>query len=152
MENYTEEQCKKDTAKHIYTVKMFMLTIISELMERAENHDKTKLVQPELDIFVEYTPKLKNSKYGSEEYKGYLREMRVALDHHYQNNRHHPEHFKNGIEDMNLLDMVEMVCDWKAATLRHEDGDIFKSIDVNQKRFGYSDELAQIFKNTVFLF
>lgn len=152
MENYTEEQCKKDTAKHIYTVKMFMLTIISELMERAENHDKTKLVQPELDIFVEYTPKLKNSKYGSEEYKGYLREMRVALDHHYQNNRHHPEHFKNGIEDMNLLDMVEMVCDWKAATLRHEDGDIFKSIDVNQKRFGYSDELAQIFKNTVSLF
>jgi hypothetical protein len=39
--------------------------------------------------------------------------------------------------------------DWKAATLRHADGDILKSIEINQKRFGYSDDLKEIFKNTV---
>ena len=47
------------------------------------------------------------------------------------------------------LDILEMLCDWKAATLRHKDGDIRKSIEINQKRFGYSDELKRIFLNTL---
>lgn len=37
---------------------------------------------------------------------------------------------------------------WKAASERHADGDIMKSIDINQKRFEIPRELAQIFKNT----
>jgi hypothetical protein len=44
---------------------------------------------------------------------------------------------------------LEMIADWKAASLLHTDGDIFKSIEINQKRFGYSDELKSIFNNTV---
>lgn len=54
-----------------------------------------------------------------------------------------------GISGMSLLDLVEMLCDWKAATLRHNDGDIRKSIEINQKRFGYSDELKRILLNTL---
>ena len=50
---------------------------------------------------------------------------------------------------MNLVDLIEMICDWKAASERHADGDIYKSIEINQKRFGYSDELKQILKNTI---
>jgi hypothetical protein len=50
---------------------------------------------------------------------------------------------------MNLVDLLEMVCDWKAATLRHANGDIEKSLEINQKRFGYSDELKAILRNTV---
>lgn len=65
------------------------------------------------------------------------------------NNSHHPEFYENGICGMNLLDLVEMLCDWKAATLRHNDGDIRRSIEINQKRFGYSDELKQILLNTL---
>jgi hypothetical protein len=42
-----------------------------------------------------------------------------------------------------------MLCDWKAATLRHDDGDIRRSIEINQERFGYSDELKQILINTL---
>jgi hypothetical protein len=37
--------------------------------------------------------------------------MAPALKHHYENNRHHPEHFKNNIDDMNLIDLIEMLCD-----------------------------------------
>lgn len=59
-----------------------------------------------------------------------------------------PETHK-GLHGMSLLDLVEMLCDWKAATLRHADGDIRRSIEINQKRFGYSDELKQIFLNTL---
>ena len=49
---------------------------------------------------------------------------------------------------MNLIDVLEMIVDWKSSSLRHNDGDIFKSIETNQKRFGYSDELKSILINT----
>ena len=49
---------------------------------------------------------------------------------------------------MNLLDIVEMLCDWKAATMRHNDGNLSKSIEINQERYGYSDELKSIFIKT----
>lgn len=65
------------------------------------------------------------------------------------NNRHHPEHFVNGMNDMNLIDLIEMICDWKASSERHADGDIYKSIEINQKRFGYSDDVKSLLKNTV---
>lgn len=138
-----------DTYKHKSLVNSFVNDIIREFTNRAVNHDNSKLGDYEVDIFTEYTPKLANSTYGSEEYKQFLKEMKPALDHHYANNRHHPEHFKNGIKDMDLVDLIEMMCDWKAATLRHNDGVINKSLEINQERFGYGDELKQIMKNTI---
>lgn len=78
-----------------------------------------------------------------------LAEIKPALEHHYANNTHHPEFYPDGIRGMSLLDLVEMLCDWKAATLRHADGDIRKSIEINQSRFKYSDELKQVLLNTL---
>ncbi len=74
--------------------------------------------------------------------------MKVGLDHHYAANSHHPEHFKNGVDDMNLMDLVEMFCDWIAATRRHADGNIFNSIRHNKDRFKLSDQLVSILGNT----
>lgn len=148
--NKFETMC--ETYKHKQLVSMFMADIVMGLVGRSINHDNSKLTSPEVEIFTEYTPKLAKCTYGSEEYNQYLKEMKVALDHHYAVNKHHPEHFPNGIKDMNLIDLVEMICDWKASTLRHNDGNILTSIDKNQERFGYSHELAQILKNTVKIF
>lgn len=53
------------------------------------------------------------------------------------------------VRGMSLFDLIEMICDWKAATMRHADGDIRKSLEINQKRFGYSDELKAILLNTL---
>jgi len=78
--------------------------------------------------------------------------MKPAVDHHYEMNRHHPEHFADGIDGMNLLDIVEMLCDWKAATLRHKDGDLRKSIETNAVRFKISPQLKRIILNTIDLF
>lgn len=148
-----EQQTIDETKKHISNVIHCILRIIHELAERAINHDQSKLCSPELETFIEYTPKLATSTYGSDEYKQFLTEMKPALDHHYKCNRHHPEHFKeNGINGMNLVDLIEMLCDWKAATMRHNDGNLLKSIEFNQKRFQISDQLTQIFLNTVSLF
>ncbi len=123
--------------------------IIIELITRSINHDKSKLLSPEYDIFLKFTPKLAGSTYGGEEYKQFLKDMKPALDHHYANNRHHPEHFKEGIPGMNLIDITEMFCDWLAATHRHKDGDIKKSIAISTKRFGLSEQLVSILLNTV---
>lgn len=137
--------------RHIETVRNIIGFVIRRLTMLSEKHDQTKLESPEVEIFEEYTPKLRGVTYGSDEYKRYMKEMKVAIDHHNAANAHHPEHFKNGIRGMDLLVLIEMICDWKAASLRHDDGDILKSIKINQKRFGYSDELAEIFYNTAIL-
>jgi len=159
--NDLEKAINYETLKHIQTVQGLLLKIIRELTLRCELHDLSKLEEPELSTFVEYTPKLKHSTYGSDEYKRFLSEMKPALDHHYAMNRHHPEHFQEEadatfratpINCMTLLDILEMLCDWKAATLRHNDGDIEKSIDINKKRFNISDQLTAILKNTIKLF
>lgn len=143
---------EEDTLEHIDEVFDLLYDITDRLKIRAALHDASKMNHPESKIFEIYTSKLKNTTYGSDEYKQYLKEMKPALDHHYANNRHHPEHFKNGINDMNLVDLIEMFCDWFAATERHEDGNIFKSIEINKKRFNYSDDLKNIFNNTAELF
>ena len=168
----------KETTKHIRNVRRLLRMVEADLEVRGYIHDRSKLHKPEKEIFDEMTPKLKGCTYGSDEYKGYLKEMNVALQHHYAENRHHPEHFKyyecigcfkrfyeepnrcdvcgysqfqirSDITQMNLIDLIEMLMDWKAATLRHADGDILRSIELNQKRFEYSDGLKKIFLNTI---
>lgn len=148
----TIAECQVETIKHIETVRKYLRIIIDKLVSRGVEHDHLKLETPEVEIFTEYTPKLAASTYGSDEYNAFLREMNVALQHHYANYRHHPEHFERGINDMNLVDIVEMLCDWKAASMRHNDGNLLKSIDINARRFGYDDQIKQILINTAKLF
>lgn len=138
-----------DTKKHIADVALNINKVISELSKRAQDHDKSKLSEEELRFFNEYTPRLKKHKYDSPEYREMLKGLKPALDHHYKNNSHHPEHFSNGISGMNLIDILEMLADWKSSTKRGVDGDILKSIEINQDRFKYSDELKQILINTI---
>lgn len=148
----TEAECRVDTIKHIEKVRYYIRMITDKLTTRGVNHDKTKLESPEVELFTEYTPRLASTQYGSEEYKESLAGLKPALDHHYANSRHHPEHFNKGISDMNLVDIVEMLCDWKAASERQRDGNLLKSIEQNAQRFGYDDQLKQIFLNTAKLF
>jgi hypothetical protein len=139
---------RPDTYAHIAKVRGYLLTVVQDLTLRAHRHDKSKLEEPELAVFDEFTPKLKGSTYGSEEYKKFLEGMGEGLTHHYQVNDHHPEHFTHGIADMDLPQVMEMLCDWKAATERHNDGDLRRSIHQNAKRFGYGDEMKLLLLNT----
>lgn len=143
-----EYDSKADTLLHIKRVSQLLTEAASELMRRANCHDDSKLESPEKELFDEYTPKLKNCTYGSDEYKEYLKGLKVALDHHYANNSHHPEHNENGVNGMNLFDLIEMFFDWRAATERHADGDIFKSIEINKDRFNLDPQIVDILRNT----
>ena len=186
----------QDTKMHIETIRGFLGEVQENVSARMLIHDGSKLEEPEKSMYDEFTPKLKDSTYGSDEYKSFLANMGTALQHHYQVNSHHPEHYKmfqcpvcetvfrenespvssvlvgeiricqkcsptgalimecalepaSGIYGMSLLDLIEMLADWKAATARHADGDILKSIEINKKRFEIPDQLVGIFLNTL---
>lgn len=79
----TTAECQLDTIKHIENVRKFIKIITDKLTNRGIEHDRPKLESPEVEIFTEYTPKLAASTYGSDEYNEFLKQMRVALTHHY---------------------------------------------------------------------
>ncbi len=138
-----------ETLKHIQRVRHFIYLMMVELDRRAREHDQSKLESPEAEVFGEWTPELAKVEYDSPEYKALLEKVKPAIEHHYARNRHHPEHWPNGIEGFTLVDLVECLCDWKAATERNKNGNIRTSIEKNTARYGLSPQLAQIMQNTV---
>lgn len=59
---------------------------------------------------------------------------------------------RSSLSNMNIIDLVEMLCDWKAASLRQHNGNILKSIEQNAERFGYGKEISSVFINTIDFF
>jgi hypothetical protein len=139
-----------DTLTHIRRVQELLGEAILNLHARSADHDVTKLMEPEKSMFDRFTPLLRDTEYGSEDYKRILDEMRqTALKHHYEHNSHHPEHYPEGIRGMSLFDILEMLIDWKAAGERHATGNIWRSLELNQDRWNLSDDLARILANTI---
>ena len=126
-----------------------MMAIQNKIGDQMLLHDRSKLESPEVQYFREYMPQLKTLTFASPEYNQCLLLMKPALDHHYANNRHHPEFFKNGINDMTLVDLIEMLCDWYASSKRQYNGNVRLSIEKNRERFNISDQLIRIFENTI---
>ena len=144
----TRDDVVRSTADHIRRVGCYLVQCAAELSKRAVNHDASKWSEREWPMFAEATPRLAGLTYGSDEYKASLKSIKPAIDHHNAVNRHHPEHHKDGVNGMDLLDLVEMLCDWKAAGERHANGSIFKSFDVNRERFKIEPQLESVLKNT----
>jgi len=139
-----------DTKAHIYMVREFIEEARALLMFRQMAHDASKFEDPEKKMYDEWKPKIRYAEkaygYGSKEYEDCLNGMGEALRHHFETNRHHPEHFENGINGMTLIDLIEMFCDWKAASVQYGTR---LNLEANKKRFGMSDQLFEIFQNTV---
>lgn len=120
--NATAKDSTVEVTEHIARVRQCIEEVRENLDRRGLLHDRSKLVPPEKEAFDEMAGVIGGLTYGSEEYKAHLAKLKPALEHHYAHNSHHPEHYPNGIDGMSLLDLVEMFCDWKAATERHADG------------------------------
>ena len=148
---------RPETWEHIDRVRHFLKLAINNLGSRGDEHDQSKLVEPELSAFDVATPKLAGLEYGSEEYKQSLRDLGPALAHHFEHNDHHPEHFENGVRGMSLMALIEMLCDWRAAServkQRTDDPKKMASFEsglaYNKERFGISDDLYNVLVNTV---
>lgn len=146
-----EKLTNYDTLNHIRLVSKLLNICIRELLDRSDKHDQSKLEQPEVAGFTKATP-LKHIVYNSYEYNNNLKLLEETLAHHYARNSHHPQYYKNGINDMTLLDLLEMFCDWKASSLRHNAGNIRKSIEINASKYNINQQLVEILENTATLF
>jgi hypothetical protein len=138
-----------DTLTHIGKVRTRVNEVTRNLEARAWHHDASKVREPERSGYETLTINLADCEYGSDAYRAALAEARDTIAHHYAENDHHPEHYPNGIAGMSLLAVLEMLCDWKAASERTRQGSIAQSLEHNKKRFGIDDQLASILENTV---
>jgi hypothetical protein len=138
-----------ETLKHINEVRGNLWKLIHEIDQRGQEHDASKFQEPERTIYADALPELGKTEYGSPEYQKLLEMTKPAIEHHWANNRHHPEHWPNGLEDMDLIDLLEMIADWTAATKRNKNGNIHKSITFNTDRYKISPQLVKILTNTV---
>lgn len=152
----TRYDSRPETREHIDRVRDFLNEAVDDLVRRGRDHDRSKLEPPELEAFDIATPKLANLEYGSDEYRASLRELGPALQHHFAHNDHHPEHFEEGVRGMSLMALIEMLCDWRAAServkQRTDDPAKVKTfaagLEHNKERFGISDDLHEILLNT----
>lgn len=138
----------QDTLEHINKVRVRLHEVIYRLHHRSLAHDASKLEEPEKSGYDQLQTRLQDVQYGTDAYRVALVEAGETIAHHYAHNSHHPEHYENGVEGMSLLDLVEMVCDWKAASERTKNGSLAQSLAHNVERFKLSPQLTAIIENT----
>jgi hypothetical protein len=136
---------------HIPRVKQFLQIFEYLLKTRGKNHDNSKSQKYEVELLTKGYNKLKPLPLGSKKYKETIKEMEPALIHHYKQNTHHPEYFGklNGVNSMNLLDIIEMLCDWKAIAMNSTPQDFNHNITINCKKYNISPQLQQILLNSI---
>ena len=134
---------------HIARVRELMEEAIVQLGERALEHDESKFDPEELgplealDALIEREGQ---APFGTPEYVRRTAMLGPMLEHHYAHNSHHPEHFEQGVAGMTLLDVLEMLIDWKAASERGEESAM--NLTVACARFKIEPQLAAILYNT----
>jgi hypothetical protein len=112
-------------------------TLVNKLQERALLHDISKLQDKEFDGFVELDVERENWELGSKEYEN-ISKTNKAIALHHSRNAHHPEYHKE-LEDMSLLDLVEMVIDWKSAAETYSN-DSQKSLEYGLSKHKWSEK------------
>lgn len=120
--------------RHVGIVRRNIKRISEGLERRAEVHDISKLSLEEFSGFVEVNQIARKYPFGSKEYKESLKDNDV-INLHFSRNSHHPEFYPNGISDMSLLDIIEMVCDWKAASETYGRTSFFDALVIQAERF-----------------
>jgi len=145
------KRVRETTLEHIRRVNSMLIVCANVLLRKAINHDSTKLEEPEVGIFEKFGNAFRDVPYGSPEYYRItnLPEFQEAVKHHHKHNPHHVEFFKEGALGMDLFDIIEMVCDWKAACERNPGGLLEYHIKVNFERFNIPVDLQKVILNTL---
>ena len=154
LDDYTDEQ---------------MAEILSALKEEIENHDASKFSDDEFYGYRAYfdpTDKEKEMMNDNDYYKKVEDDFEEAWKHHYTHNPHHPlfwkltdiEEYDRGIpsvytvrefmkdpEDMTLVEILHMICDWNAMSIKFNSKVITWYLsDEGQKEKGIMSKNTQI--------
>jgi len=138
-----------DTILHVSEIQEALEEMSSELRKRGLAHDRTKFQELEFDAFTSTRLRFKKVDYGTPEYKALVDEIKPVVDHHYANNRHHPNYHEHGINSMTLIDIAEMLADWKVAARRSPNNKFKDTLEFAFNKHGISKQLGQIIKNTL---
>ena len=123
---------------HQRQVSILLRQFARMLENRADLHDLSKLSLDEFGGYVEVNRVARQFPYGSPEYKASLKDNKV-IELHFSRNRHHPEHHPGGVNEMSLIDFIEMVIDWIAASRTYGTTEWEKVIKTQQERFGLTE-------------
>lgn len=127
-------------ALHTLHVRRNLLAVRQDLERRAEEHDASKLHDDEFDGFARINATAREFPYGSPEYRASLDAERPTINRHNARNSHHPEHHDQ-VTDMGWLDIIEMVCDWRAAWEAYgKQGTWRHGMQIQRGRFAFADE------------
>jgi hypothetical protein len=132
--------------EHISHVRTFLFKVISEIMARSADHDSSMFDPQEKKYLDEFIPVLSQNEKGSDEHKSALDYMVTGRDHHFQKNRHHLEHH-GSVGGMDLIDLIEWLCDQKAASV--QEGNLSARLDMYFKKYDFPIQLMDIINNTV---
>lgn len=111
-----------------------------ELIKRCSVHDNSKFSKEEMESLIRIEDKsdFKDPNVLLSNVK------KEAIEIHWKNNSHHPEHFNN-IYDMSDLDLMEMACDCYARSKQYET-DFLDFISTRQiNRFKFPTEIYEKF-------
>ena len=133
--------------------------ITQNLTNRAEVHDRSKMEDDEFEGFTAFNRIHPDLEYGSEEYKESFESIRPyteeSIKKHQSRNSHHPE-YHTDVRSMGWIDIIEMVCDWYAASQTYSsNGSFQKSVDICKNKYNFSteqlwliDEIATFLENS----
>ena len=98
---------------------------LKALQSRTLHHDSSKYSVKEFIPYIWLTEKYRCMQKGHVLYypEGIDKLVDAACMHHQSINRHHPE-AHNNIFDMSNLDIIEMICDWKAMSQELEEDSV----------------------------
>lgn len=112
------------THRHIARVRELLAMFAIEMIQRGDVHDKSKFTDAEIVPLAKMQKLIDEegpAQFGTPEYAKRTAMLSGMIEHHRANNSHHPEHYENGVNGMDLFDVVEMFFDWKAASERNGD-------------------------------
>lgn len=135
------------TLEHINRVKAKMEFFASVLATRGANHDSSKLKEPEYSgwLAMDKEPRY---PYGSRKYYDKMFRYKEVLEHHYSINSHHPEHFEDPSNQMDLIDLIEMLCDWFSYSNDISWLEGYNTINSQCARFKLNDTIKHLLLNT----
>lgn len=134
------------TLKHIRRVNELLIDEATDLLRRAKVHDESKFSDVEksrLDQMEALIEREGQAAFGTEEYKHRTEMLGPMVEHHRRNNDHHPEFHPDGVSGMDLVQLLEMFCDWKAASERGEESAM--NLTFACEKYEVSDQLKNIF-------
>lgn len=123
--------------------------LVQKLSEKIIKHDNSKIdYLPEFNLYKNVVFKLKGLEYGTKEHTEAKQELDRGFEIHCMNNRHHSEHFYlDGVQGMNMYDVIEMILDWCSAALcrgfKFKLSSVYKRIESHNFSKGLCDLLVK---------